>query len=298
MMWRKRQFKKLRKYLQHEQWEYRFAAIRKLAKYKLARTEPLLLRALKDESHYVRREAAAALRKSRNIHVIERLLNALNDEDAMVRGKAAATLQQLCPLVQTIIFGQGAVDVQTQGYTLYNPDLFKLTARLSKLKQILVYVETCDVRQVEALAHYMRTFLPENILKKQVIWNIYGNPLRLNTAVYQACHRCKTVDVSITTVSFGKQQLLPETPKTMLSNPDVTSLTIPLPRLNQLLIHTATANVRQIEYFLTYVLSYMGQNYLKNHVDVELYGNLEQLPVNLRNNLTNLCRSVHIYAER
>lgn len=42
--------------------------------------------------------------------------------------------------------------------------------------------------------------------------------------------------------------------------------TIPLPRLNQLLIHTATANVRQIEYFLTYALSYMGQNYLKDHV--------------------------------
>ena len=66
----------------------------------------------------------------------------------------------------------------------------------------------------------------------------------------------------------------------------------PFLRLKQIIIHTETCNVYQVEQFLTYAINSLGQAYLKGIVEVHIYGPPEHLHMNLRNTLTNLCCGV------
>jgi hypothetical protein len=52
-----------------------------------------------------------------------------------------------------------------------------------------------------------------------------------------------------------------------------------------------------VERFLTYGIDYIGQDHLKKEVDVHIYGDPEKLQQNLRNNFTNLCKSITVHEE-
>lgn len=53
----------------------------------------------------------------------------------------------------------------------------------------------------------------------------------------------------------------------------------------------------QVERFITYAANFIGQDYLKQRVEVHLYGKPEQLHSNLRNSFQNLCHSIHLHDE-
>ncbi len=95
-------------------------------------------------------------------------------------------------------------------------------------------------------------------------------------------------------VVFGTAPFSTYNPFTLICNPDISALCRPLQRLKVIIIHTATYDFYQVEQFLTYALSYLGQAYLKNTVAVNIYGNIELLHPHLKNNLTNLCHSVSL----
>ncbi len=84
-------------------------------------------------------------------------------------------------------------------------------------------------------------------------------------------------------------------PLASLVNPYISGNSQMMPNLSCLRIHIPTASVSHLEQFLTYAVSYVGQKRLKQHVDVELFGNPEALHPNIRNNLTNLCRNISIH---
>ena len=105
------------------------------------------------------------------------------------------------------------------------------------------------------------------------------------------CHRIEQIYFGTRWVSQDCNK------KTVLYNPDVSPLTIPFVRLNTVVIDVGTYDFRLIEKFLTYGVNYLGQAYLRNRVAVHVYGELHQLQPNLRNALTNLCQSVHVYEQ-
>jgi hypothetical protein len=103
--------------------------------------------------------------------------------------------------------------------------------------------------------------------------------------------RCPTIE----TIAFGSNSRNISDPRTMLQNPDVSTLPFPFLQLKQVIIEIETYDFHQVERFLTYAINVLGQTYLKNRVDVHIYGNPERLHVNLRNNLANLCKRVHVH---
>jgi hypothetical protein len=77
-----------------------------------------------------------------------------------------------------------------------------------------------------------------------------------------------------------------------LKNPDVAQLRYPLQYLKEICVYADTAYDHQIEQFLTYGLASLGQQYFATHVTVCMYGDVHKLSVNVKNSLTNVCKSV------
>lgn len=98
--------------------------------------------------------------------------------------------------------------------------------------------------------------------------------------------RCHLVEIFM----FGRFQVSAN--HVYLQNPDVSELTVPFGRLRQIVIHTETDDFHLVEQFLTYAINYLGQDYLKQYVDVHVYGEVENFHQNLWNSLTNLCRHI------
>lgn len=99
---------------------------------------------------------------------------------------------------------------------------------------------------------------------------------------------------SVERIIFGVCQV-PEPGSSMtLQNPDVSTLTTPFFHLKHVDVYAETYDFHQVERFLTYAVNYIGQEYLKKHVEVHIYGDTEKLEPNLYNNFQNLCKGVHL----
>lgn len=258
------------------------------------------LNTLEDEHTDVREAAVRAIgeSKTQSLAALKPLLNALDDANGRVRTGATAALANVCPAVKTIIFGErDDEEIPERMYAVYNPDVSKLTVPIPRLKHIVIDVETCERAQVMAFARYMLVYLDEDRLQRSVTVRIEGNPIGFGREVYEACTRCRHVDVSIETVIFGSLCDLPHDPYTTLYNPNVSALTIPMPRLRTIIIHADTCDFLQSERFLTYAMGCIGQSHIKKHVDAYIHGDPEHLHPNLRNSLTNLCKQVHIHKD-
>jgi len=100
---------------------------------------------------------------------------------------------------------------------------------------------------------------------------------------------------SIERIIFGTYHCPLPNPSTSVHNPDVSTLHVPFGHLQQIVIDTETYDFHLVERFLTYAINYIGQDYFKEHVEVHLYGETEKLHINLRNNLTTLCKHVYVH---
>lgn len=96
----------------------------------------------------------------------------------------------------------------------------------------------------------------------------------------------------VTQIRFGAFTHALKHPNIILDNPDVSELSFPFVHLKRVDIETATYDFHQLERFLTYAINILGQAYLKSTVDVHIYGDQNALHPNLRNTLTNLCKSI------
>jgi hypothetical protein len=98
--------------------------------------------------------------------------------------------------------------------------------------------------------------------------------------------------IPLNTVVLGDAHWETDDSHSTLRNPDVSTLTLPMPQLQQLRIDCATCDVYRVEQFLTYAVNYIGQKRLKNGVKVYLLGDTGCLSPILLNSLHNLFNSV------
>jgi hypothetical protein len=105
------------------------------------------------------------------------------------------------------------------------------------------------------------------------------------------------IQTTIEDVAFGTLAWDHVTSTRLWVNPDVSTFTRPLSHLKFLHIHPASSSFHRVERFLTYAVQYLGQSYLQRHVVAKIYGEEEQLHLNLRNSLTNLCYDVILDSE-
>jgi hypothetical protein len=102
---------------------------------------------------------------------------------------------------------------------------------------------------------------------------------------------CHEIEV----ISFGTPSPQHEASATSLLNPDVLSLMTPFYHLKRINIYVETYDFYLVERFLTYAVNYIGQTYLRQTVEINIYGNVEQLHSNLYHNFKNLCKEVYLH---
>lgn len=282
-----------------------------------------LIWALKDETPSVRRNAAAALGKVKESVPVGALIEALSDPDKDVCHKAILALKKLgyiravppllkllegehryiamealetlCENVKQMKFGEKMRNVHDYAHTLYDPNLAHLTVTMSKLREIVIYTASCNLQQIEALAQYMAKFLDEDQIRKRIKTYIYGNVSQFSADVSRVFSQCKHIEVDTEVVIFGGKRPAGFYSQAAWQNPDCSVLALPLSHLQQIIVYTESYDFHQLERFLTYAVNYIGQKHLEKEVDVHIYGDPEQLDQNLRNNLTNFCRSVTVH---
>lgn len=105
-----------------------------------------------------------------------------------------------------------------------------------------------------------------------------------------AYEELKKLCSKVSTVTFG--EIAAKCLIRSLYNPEVAELTIPLKKLNKVLINTESCDSRQIERFITYAINYIGKTRLKKKVEVHICGEPEKLHQNLRNLFEDLFKAV------
>lgn len=251
-----------------------------------------LIKALGDPDQEVCRSVIMALKKGNDIRAINPLLNLLKGEH---RFTALRALEKLCVQIWKIVFGHNRVGGFDQYDTLYNPNLSELTVPMPKLKNIVIHTKSCDLKHIEALAHYASKYIEEKQFRKRIRLSIYGNLGKFPSDFYKVFSICKHVEVDIETLIFGSTTSTAYRSYTTWHNPDSSELTLPLSHLKQIAVYPETSNFFLLEQFLTYAVNYIGQKYLKKHVRVHIYGDLDKLHQNLYNNFTNLCKDVVVH---
>lgn len=257
-----------------------------------------VIHALEDEHPDVREAVAITLGNTPTISAVKPLIRALSDPNENVRKSVAVVLEDVCPTVETLVFGDNEkITSKNQKRTAYNLDVSLLDVPFSNLEEIMIETETSNDAQIDAFVKYLQTAFDRQYLKKSVIVRIYGDPTGIGEHICHVWNTCKAIDISIKTIAFGMKRQRFHRPHSILHNPDVSRLSLPLSRLEQVVIHTPTYNFRQVECFLTYAVNVLGQAFLKKHVEVHIYEDSEQLHPNLLNNFTNLCKNVYSHAE-
>ncbi len=78
----------------------------------------------------------------------------------------------------------------------------------------------------------------------------------------------------------------------ILVNPDVSTFEIPPFGLEHIVVNVDAYQLHHIEQFVTYAVNTIGQEYLKQTVDVTVIGKIAQLHPNLRNVFANMCHQI------
>lgn len=246
---------------------------------------------LEDNDPHVRAATVTALGKIRDPHTIIPVFQRLYDNHDKVRKNAITAIKNICSSGHTMIFANNTIKVLKANQSLYSPGFSRFLRFL--LREIHIYPETCNIQQVHQFITHVFGTMKKTYLKKYLTIRIYGNPVQFHSSVYESFRLCKRVEVHIDKVIFGSETslIVPDSDKSLF-NPDVTESWFPMV-LQQIIIHTQTYNFYLIERFLTYAVNSIGQQYLKNHVEVQIYGKPDNLHPNIRNNLTNLCKGVY-----
>ena len=252
--------------------------------------------ALEDPDWQVRLEALAGLGEISDIHLIPYAIGALRDGHYQVRKRAQKTLTMLCSLVRSVVFGSKGVTIRKPQCTLCDFDVTHLNVAMSNLREITIFANTCDVQQLEAFTRYLSTYFEKRDLHMYARVYIYGNISRIPFSLLNPFAACGRVDVRIERIIFGTAPATAAVPLKTLKNPDLSSFALSLNNLKHVIIQTDTYDFRQVEYFLTYAVNYIGQKALKLRVEVHLYGDPQRLHPNLYNNFVTLCKRV-VYME-
>lgn len=99
----------------------------------------------------------------------------------------------------------------------------------------------------------------------------------------------------IVQVVFGDSTKPDSQDAVTLFNPNMVSVKMPpLYRLQWLVLHTPTYDLCLVEVFLTHVLNTLGIQYVKNNLNVAIYGSIDRLHPNLLKNIRTFCHHIYV----
>lgn len=254
----------------------------------------LLLSALKDRNPPVRMAAALALSNFPVEPVVDALIHALGDTNPAVQGDRNPEVQRAVAEALGKIGGKRVISALK--YALEDDDAIVRWQAAEMLKQSgwkpendLEHIRIHIARGAwQALLPFGAQALPALIARSKD----KDRTIREDVAVVLT----QLLSV-VKIVVFGNLQVKPARQKITLCNPDVMELTVPMQQLEHIAIHTPTHNFYQVEQFLTYAINHLGQDHLKKHVTVHIYGGPAQLHHNLQNTLQNLCKTMTFHQE-
>jgi HEAT repeat protein len=248
----------LEKALSYPQWQVREKAVKVLGNLQNPTAIDLLASCLHDPEKYIRQRVVDELGKHGGKNVVEPLIAALSDNVKAIQQSALRHLGTI-----------GDVrSVEPMMAFLRNPDPALRKEAASALQKI---------RDARAIPVFLPLLTEENSFIRE-----------------QAGQLLHPLFALIETVVFGSLPLESLDPRTTLWNLETVNLTMMMPALSTIIIQADTYDFYQVERFLTYVVNYLGQDYVKHQVKVHLYGHPYSLHPNLRNNLEHLFERVEI----
>lgn len=275
--------------------------------------EPLI-KLLETQNAGIRKNVVALLGKFHNDQVIEALTKTLEDPDMNVRKKVADMLKAI---------GSPAVSYLSKALDSHDSDVqwraVKTLGEIGDCRAIEALVKTLEDDDAEVrlkIVEVLERLGWEPQTDRERIWNDIARrqwdsltllgaqaitPLLSMLGAHEDFIR-HDVNVtlerllnSVEVLVFGDISGIDIDPKKGLHNIDVSQLTLPMRALKRLLIDTHTYNFHHVERFMTYAVNYIGQEYLKEQFEVNIYGDPDKLHPNLKNTVTNLCRDVYIH---
>lgn len=257
------------------------------------RAVEVLIQALNDKNPNIRMAAATALGKFDDPLAIEVLIHALGDTEPAKLGDRNPEVQKTVAEALGKIQGERVTTALV--YALEDDDAVVRRQAIDVLEQrgwspqqdtetMLVHIAR---EEWSDLVPFGAQALPQLVIRaKDKDRTIREQATRLLT---------KLLD-SVLVVAYGNLQVKASRKRLTFCNPDVAELTVPMKNLEHLVIHTPTHNFHQVEQFLTYAINYIGQDTLKHHVTVHIYGEPDDLHPNLLNSFRNLCQQVKLHA--
>lgn len=270
-------------------------AIRREAVGKLGETgdiravEPLI-KVLEHDILFVRWEAAEALGKIGDTRAVEPLIQALGDKDWNIRKNAVWALGKIgdARTVDSLIQTLEDRDRDVQEETVTALGKIGGTRAVAPLIKVLRYPSPpARWKAAEVLGKIGDTHAVEPLIKALSDENSY---VRENAAL-----ALEKICFSINVVIFGYDEFNVINYQHTLHNPVVSDFSMSMPHLKRIEIHTETYDFHQVECFITYAVNHIGQQHLKKHVEVHIYGSPNRLHLNLRNNFENLCKNVEVH---
>jgi hypothetical protein len=260
----------------------------------------------------VRQEAIQSLVSLGDIRAVNPLIKVLKTRNKEIRNEAIDALAQIgAPAIEPLIwrlldtypgffsFGftggrlhKGVTEALVRiGDPAVEP-LIKLLAHLSFRKRAAEILIRIRDKQVEKQLMNALTF-ENTMIRPQAIQILEKRGWKPDNDEQRTIYW--VAKEKIETVIFTHRDINISDPRKMLKNPESAELTIPMSSLKRIIIHTDTYDFHLVERFITYAVNYIGQEYLKEHVDVFIYDDPDKLHPNLRNNLENLCKCVEVY---
>ena len=242
-----------------------------------------LIEALGEKNSNVRKEAAKILGKIGDARAVEPLIERLEDYDRGVRENVIEALGKIGDVraIEPLILVLGVWDNQwTAAKALDNLDWKPEQDR----EKTYYFLAKKQIDPLVALGTPAITLL-EEVLKRSDL------PTFAKEGAIEALEK---IYAAIDTVIFGHGKFKSLNPCTTLFEADITELSMSMSQLKKIIVSTETYNFHQVERFITYAVNYIGQEYLKNNVEVHIYDDPSKLHPNLRNSLENLCKCVEV----
>jgi hypothetical protein len=241
--------------------------------------EPLIT-ALQDKDMRVRKQAADGLKKLGAV-AVEHLVEAVKSKDGDVQWRAVQALGE--------IDDRRSIDALVP---ILEDDDQDVRLKAAEVLEHLGWIPETETEQIwnhiarqewDELLPFSAKAVPAVI----IMVNDYDRHVRRHAQEF--LHQFLP---SVETIVFGTPPSDASPEQNTLWNVDLSSLSIPLPSLKQIIIAVESYDFRLVERFLTYAVNYVGQEHLKKQVIVSVYGDIQGLNPNLRNALTNLCQQI------
>ncbi len=242
-----------------------------------------------DDRRYIREKAVDVL-GSFGAEAITPIATALKDSYWQVRAHAVTVLAKMDD--------KRALDMVIE--------LFHVEKRVSLRQHIATMLgETGDTRVIPTLVKAFDDEEPEvrqtaehalqsmGVMAIETLRNMLAEPdchhTALITRLIEQMYR------HVEQVIFGKPSSDQFNPRTTLINPNVFELSSPLSHLKQIAISAKTYHSQQVEQFFSYAVEYIGREHLITQVDVQVYGDPNDVEQALLNTINQLCRSLKFF---